>query len=175
MGALWLTEGGVAIDGDGNPYVCDECPCEGGDLECQCIMHYYAVWCYEYWDWEYHPGRWLTTVQVQACIGGLYTLVNDTGYIFHILNDTGDGCLRTGGGITPGWTPGWCDAGSLFPSHGPGCAACPPMLGSRTAMDIFVGPAGCENCADTPPLDMSKCTRPLSFEALPDITIIPPC
>lgn len=172
--APWTKNSAPVMSAAGAPFVCDTCPC-GGDLTCQCVMHYYAIWCMEYWDWEYHPGRYLTVAQVQECIPGS-TLVAVTTNIFRILNDPGDGCVRTGGGIAEGWS-GWCQGGTCgYSASGPGCPHCPPLNGSICLMDLFTGPPGCENCADAPPLDMSDCTRPVAMEALPaDPTILPGC
>lgn len=48
MGALWLTEGGLAIDDEGQVYICDDCPC--GGRQCWCAYWFKAYWCNCYPD-----------------------------------------------------------------------------------------------------------------------------
>lgn len=165
MGRPWLKNGRTVYEG-GRPVHCDTCPCVVAS-GCQCLLHYYAVYCRE--DRTGNP-RWLTVAEVQACFPAM-NLVAVTANIFYVDGSEGDGCFDLGGVELPsGWDP-WCDSG------GPSCPAGPedPCPGGNIwCLAVWVGAFNCQPCDKGATL--ADCVRPGSYPSLPaDPTMLPPC
>lgn len=165
MGKLWTQNGRLMRDPDAFRLALNEnCIC-GYTTTCQCVYHYYALWCLGYPsppDPDV-PGEYLSIDAIRECYPA-WSITGATEHIFRFDDETGDGCFETFGANDEGWAD-WC---RLPYDANPGCkepggeyAFCP--LGVLPILAVHSGAPGCKPCDET----TSGCARPSGFPGLP--------